>query len=293
MKALIDGDIIAYSVGFASDQVSYYVGAVPFKYKADAKEYCERSGIELSEIKKEVKPEPLEYCLHSVKQLIHSILTETGAEEFTIFLSGEKNFRDDVATIKPYKGNRDRSAKPIHFKEIKEYLTDVWEATVTDGVEADDAMGIAQYQGRDTIIASIDKDMDMIPGRHYNWRTKALYEVDEDSALRTFYGQLLTGDAVDNIRGVPGIGQKTAERIIQRCANEDELFDAVYEQYYSYHLKEGMDDPDNDEEVMDDLMENARLLWIWRKENDEWQPPIRSQLTQKETALQEITFVGD
>ena len=170
-------------------------------------------------------------------------------------------------------------------------MKDTWEAEVIEGKEADDAMGIKQMtSSEETIICSIDKDMDMIPGLHFNWRTKKRYVIDELQAMRNFYTQLLTGDAVDNIRGVPGIGKVRAADILNGLETEKEMFDAVYQAYYDKHLKEGMEDPENDEAVMDELTENAKLLWIWRKENDEWQLPIESTSSMK-TAPTSITFV--
>ena len=285
MEALIDGDIIVYSVGFASDQRVYLVKGRAFKYKVDATAYCEDKGIELSEIEKVVTPEPIEYTLHSVKQLLNRVLKETAADKFQIYLTGEGNFREEAATILPYKGNRDPSHKPTHYKEIKEYLIDVWDAKVIEGMEADDAMGIRQMErGGDTVICSIDKDMDMIPGLHYNWRNNSKYTVDEKSALRTFYKQLLTGDAVDNIRGVPGIGKVRAERMLEGLTTEAEMYEAVFAAYRRAN--------DTDEEATDELNENARLLWIWRKERDEWKAPTEL-LPASLTEPNEITFAVD
>lgn len=63
-----------------------------------------------------------------------------------------------------------------------------------------------------TVICTKDKDLDMISGLHYNWtKDKEPYEVSEQQALKAFYSQLLTGDRVDNIQGIKGIGNKKAE----------------------------------------------------------------------------------
>jgi len=93
--------------------------------------------------------------------------------------------------------------------------------------------------------------------------------VSPRDALRFFYYQLLVGDSADNIKGAKGIGPKKAERILETafedwCAEagtEAELptfyFEAV-QGYFSWH---------------EELMLNARCLYIWQKENDEWHPP--------------------
>jgi len=81
---------------------------------------------------------------------------------------------------------------------------------------------------------------------------------DEDDTLYTFYTQVLTGDRVDNIPGLHGIGPKKAEKILKGCKTEDQLYEAVLKAY------------DNNEEY---LCEQAQLLWIRRKPNQLWRKP--------------------
>src|SRR4030042_1357047 len=106
MRALIDADIIRYSVGFAAEG------------------------------------EPLENCLHSVKLMINNCLEKTGATEYTCFFTGKGNYREAVATLKPYKGNR-AGDKPSHFDAIYDYVMTHHNGELVSGIEADDAMGIA------------------------------------------------------------------------------------------------------------------------------------------------------
>ena len=146
MLALLDGDLICYSVGFASDKKLYHVEGVSFQYKKEAKEFCDTAGIPYESITSTVTEEPLEYTLHSVKKLIESILEDTKATDCRIFLSGKTNFRDEVAVTKPYKGNRDDMHKPLHYQEIRDYLVNVWQAEVVEGMEADDSLSIEQYK---------------------------------------------------------------------------------------------------------------------------------------------------
>ena len=219
----IDGDIIRYSVGFAAEG------------------------------------DPIENCLHSVKLMIQNILSKTGATEYTVYLTGKNNYRDSIAVTKPYKGNRDSSHKPTYFNEITEYLIAVHGAVVINGMEADDAMGIAQTE--DTCIASIDKDMNMIAGWHYNWKRDELYYVDEEEADLFFYKQLLMGDSTDNIVGIPGLGPKTAEKIIAEADNMEDLYWTILEKYAEHY-----------ERPFEVMMEMAHLLWIQREEGVLWQP---------------------
>ena len=290
MLALIDGDIIVYNVGFASDKKLYHVAGLSFPYKKEAKEFCDTAGISYEEITSTITEEPLSFTLHSVKRLIESILEDTKADDYRIFLSGKGNFREEVAVTKKYKGNRDALHKPIHYQEIRDYLLDIWQAEEVEGMEADDAMGIAQWEDLSsifdtertladnytevyagTIIASLDKDMNMIPGWHYNWRTKVKEFIDEKTANYNFYKQLLMGDPTDNIQGVPKIGEKTAEKILANCTTDAEMLDAVMDAYYVGYYKHGTHSDINEflSTIDDIFLEHAKLIWIRRDNTNE------------------------
>jgi len=175
--SLIDADIIKYQAGFASDQRIYSLNGNEFEYKKDAQFHAKTHGLSEDDIEVRVEAEPVEYCLSSVKKMIHSIMDAVDAEECKLYLTGKDNFREKVAVTAPYKGNRDDQHKPIHYKAIHDYLVNVWNAEVIDGQEADDQLGIEQikiYKERGdwegSVICSIDKDLLMIPGKHFIWR---------------------------------------------------------------------------------------------------------------------------
>lgn len=195
------------------------------------------------------------------KELIEQILHDVGASEYKLFLSGDRNFRKDIYPL--YKANRTQP-KPKFLVDCKQYMVDHWGATITDGYEADDALGITQNP--QSIICSIDKDLMMIPGKHFNFVKKEFHEVDEKQALRTFWTSMLVGDPADNIKGVPGIGKKKAPMYLDGCETEAELCEIVFSMY---------NDP-NDFEL------NADLLWIWRKPDDRW------SLNRGKSLLQEV-----
>jgi hypothetical protein len=152
----------------------------------------------------------------------------------------------------------------------KEYLVTEWGAEVTDGYEADDAMGI--HQDKDstslqTTICTIDKDLDMIPGLHYSWpivrgglivREARLYKVSDIEGLRSFYRSILVGDRTDNIIGIEGIGKVKAAKMIDHLETEEEMFDRVAELYNG---------------DMDRLRINGKCLWIMREEGKQWEFP--------------------
>lgn len=199
--------------------------------------------------------EPLSYCLNSVKQSVAAIMDVfEPSEKARIFLQGGGNYRDRLASIQPYKGNRDPAKRPTWYAEIREYLLEFCGAELVTGMETDDACGIEQwkYKDKSTCIVSIDKDLDMIPGWHYNYVKQEMYYVNLAEANKKFWTQVLTGDTTDNIRGIPKVGIKTAEKLL---ANVDSWMDmaAVASKAYA------------DKGIADELAENATLLWIQRE----------------------------
>ena len=242
MKALIDGDIVVYRCGFAAQSKIYnlsiptYQGDIPkFKYKKDMTAWLKEKGREKSEYDVTVDTviEPVENALNNVKTVLSEIKAflsnRFGDVEMEVFLSGSTNFRDDLATIKVYKGNRDPLHKPHWYDEIKEYMKTVWQAEEVNNIEADDIL--ANLQTTTTCIVSTDKDLDQIAGWHYNWVKDSLYEVSIDQAIHSKYIQILTGDSTDNIEGIPGVGPVGAEKRLEWCSTVDDYEQAVKEEY--------------------------------------------------------------
>jgi DNA polymerase-1 len=214
MKALIDADIVAYRVACT----------------------CQEDDAQ-------------DFVFARAEDLVDSILVNTEADEYRLFLTGKDNFR---YTIYPeYKAHRPKE-KPFWLEACRQYLIATFNAEVIDGQEADDAMGINQTE--DTVICSIDKDLLMIPGHHYNFVKDEKIYISNFTGIYNFYMQCLTGDRSDNIKGIEKIGPKKAEKILFGCTNEKEMFDAVREAY------------SNDEE----FIMNGRVLWIRRKDNEDW-----------------------
>ena len=185
---------------------------------------------------------------------MQDILYLTDAKEYKAFLTGPGNFRKEINP--GYKANRKDKPLPMWLASCREYLISAWNAEVTEGHEADDALGM--HQTEDTIICSIDKDLLQIPGKHFNFVKQEFLDVLEADGIRHFYKQMLIGDRSDNIFGVNGIGPVKANKIIDPLDTAEDMYEAVRDLY------------DTEER----LLMNGQCLWIWRKENDIWQPPL-------------------
>lgn len=223
--ALIDADVIVYRVAFASEE------------------------------------EEEDICLARAKELIFEIVyTELNCDDYKAYITGRGNFREVVATTAPYKGNRKDFQRPKHYHALREYLQRLG-AELVEGQEADDAIAIQAQEGHYWIV-SIDKDFDQVPGWHYNFVKKEKYYVTEEEGLRNFYTQILTGDRVDNIIGIKGIGPVKAEKILKDCTTEREYYDACVKAYDGNIAR---------------VTENGVLLWLRRYPNQLWQPPLPLQ----------------
>ena len=197
------------------------------------------------------------------QNLLYDIFKETLLfplpELYQVYLTGRGNFRYDIAKSHEYKGNRKAVEKPKYLGHVRNYLVDNYNAIVSDGEEADDLISKAATRiGKEAIVASIDKDMLQIPCRHYNFNKREWQEVDEWSGLKFFYTQILTGDTADNIVGLFRVGPKKAADMLQGCKTEQDLYEACVKAY------------DGD---IDRVIENARLLWLRREEDELWLPP--------------------
>lgn len=214
MIALLDGDIYLYRSAVASEE------------------------------------ESLEVAIERLDRALRTTLEVLQTDQYRLYISGSDNFRYDINP--EYKANRRDKVDPKWREALKLYCLEHWNAEITHRIEADDAMGIAQ--DADTIIVTIDKDLNMIPGSHYNFVKDTWLETTGYESKQFFYEQLLIGDRADNIRGIDRIGPVKAKRAMDACESEEQMFKAVRELY-------------NDDER---LMMNARCLWIQRYEEDDW-----------------------
>lgn len=257
---LVDGDVIRYRCAFAAEKTYYLVlndGMV--EYYGTSKEAKEMAGANWVWSRKEVQP--VEFALQAAKTTMDAIVARFSPKEVRVYLSGPGNFRELVAKTKPYKGNR-LEAKPKHFNAVGEYLVGKWGAESVRGIEADDAIGIGLTSDPEQAISvSVDKDLDQIAGWHYNWVTSELYYVSRRDADFALYTQILAGDVTDNIPGVPGIGEKKARDILEGAKNSTELCERAWAAYKDNGL------------TRDYFIEQANLVYIWRKENDRYEPP--------------------
>jgi len=215
--------------------------------------------------------QPEDIALYRVEDLMNRIMLETNARQHEVYLTGSNNFR--YAIYPDYKLHRRNKPRPEHLERCKQYLVEHWSASVSDGMEADDSLGIAQ-KDLESVIASIDKDLLQIPGHHYNFVRQEFIFVSPFDALRNFYSQIICGDGADYVPGFDGKIRNSVPKFIQKLLEPLQTMTEAYEMYkhcldcyedgYGVHL---------DDHARKVMHRNAQCLYIWRKENDHWQEP--------------------
>lgn len=256
MRALIDGDILRYEIGYAAETAWRGITEDP-----------------------EELP-PFDFVNSILSDRIQHILRETNSDDFTLFLTEGRTFRYDIAKRAPYKGTR-VSKKPWHFNNLSAMMKSFGNTRVVKHIEADDAMAIEQGLFNDTIICTRDKDLRQVPGWSYGWELgrqpsfgpieiseTGTMELSEDrkkingTGFAFFCSQLITGDRVDNIPGLSGIGAVGAFHWLEYSSDSPmSIVETLYQDRYG-----------NTWEA--ELLEQGQLLWIVRRFNNDGQPEL-------------------
>jgi 5'-3' exonuclease len=257
MQPLIDGDVLRYEIGYAAETGWQQPGFPPFDYVAE--------------------------LLDSRIANICAIVEATAPP--ILYLTGPTNFRNEIAKRQKYKERP--SLKPWHFNNITAYMKATYDVRVSVGMEADDCMAIEQTsRPEDTIICTRDKDLRQVPGWHYGWElgNQAQYgprfvdEMGEISLSKDrksikgcgslfFLSQMLTGDKVDTVPGLDGVGPVKALEILDGTNTYREGLKRVYEAYrQAYGLL-----------AYKEMLEQGRLLWMVRKVRKDGTPVLWGQ----------------
>lgn len=183
---------------------------------------------------------------------LDKVIDQAGIDDFKLCFTGRDNFRKKLNPN--YKGNRGK--KPVGYGALKEWAKETYPFFEKDQLEADDCMGIlaTRFPGK-AFPATMDKDLFTIPGRmfHLNQKLDGKWvESNEADGHRQFLMQALMGDATDGYGGCPGIGPKTAEKLLDKHG-------AVWKTVVDAYKKAGLTE--------EDALMNARMARILRAED--------------------------
>lgn len=151
----------------------------------------------------------------------------------------ETSFRNRIYPA--YKANREPAPPDLkrQFAGCQQFCEHIGVTALASGeYEADDIIGTlatrARRAGVRATIVTRDKDMAQLVREgdvYWNFADNEQYRYDD---IEGRFGVLperfadylaLTGDAVDNIKGVPGVGPKTAAALMKEFASLEEIYD--------------------------------------------------------------------
>lgn len=180
---------------------------------------------------------------------IFDIINREKPDYFSVvFDKGGSKDRREIFT--EYKANRNATPEPIldSVPIIYEILKNLGISTIDkEGYEADDIIGTialsAEKDGYETYMVTPDKDFAQLvskniflykPARFGNgveiWGVDEVndkFEIDHPSKVIDYLGMM--GDSVDNIPGLPGVGEKTAKKFLKEYGSLEGLIENVDE----------------------------------------------------------------
>ncbi len=242
------------------------------------------------EISKEaILTEPLEHAYHVLKLQVEKVASKEWCKGIHLYVGGNGNYRKDYATITPYKGNR--GEKPLAFYDVLAFFMEEYKGYITmcHGEEAEDGVAYEAWprylkartkrnkELMDVVICHVDKDLNQIPGWHYNYsKDEDVFWLSDLEAGVHFWWQMLKGDPTDCIPGLQGVGQNTrnkyglraskgcgetsATTILDGVSSEKEAAQRVVDAYRDYYGS-GWESP---------FRENGILLRMRSKKGEIW-----------------------
>ena len=178
-------------------------------------------------------------AIYGVVNMLKSLIKQYNPTHMAVIFDAKgKTFRDDI--YPEYKANR--PAMPDELRSQIEPLHTIIKAMglpviVEPGVEADDVIGTfakhATEKGIDTVISTGDKDMAQLVNQHITLINTMTNQVMDVEGVKTKFGippelvidfLALKGDKVDNIPGVPGVGDKSAQALLNGIGGIDDIY---------------------------------------------------------------------
>lgn len=217
--AIIDLDSVAYSIGHPNKVL-------------DAK------GEPLRENNKFVYVDKTEDELrNSAHYWMNLILSKTESTHYIAYIKGINTIASRKNVASTYKNNRNIE-QPKWWSFVKDYLISEFKAISVDNIEVDDAVNITRLQVPDSFICAMDKDLLGLEGNHYNWRKEEWIYTTKAEAEHKFWSDMICGQSGDGIKGLPGKGEKFAEKVLNGSKHLEYIYECVILSEYITHFGE-------------------------------------------------------
>lgn len=189
-------------------------------------------------------------ALAIAQEKIEKIKEDVKADVVYLCFSDKENFRKSI--LPTYKHNRADLRKPLCLSGVKERLAELYTVYILPRLEADDVLGIMATSPKlegEKIIITVDKDLKQVPCKMYNLDKKKFSETTPEQSQYYHYMQTLMGDITDGYTGCPGVGVKTAEKILK---DAEDPWAAIVDTF----VKKGLTE--------EDALAQARVAYILR-----------------------------
>jgi DNA polymerase-1 len=185
------------------------------------------------------------HAVHGFTRFLCDLLERTRPEHLLVAFDASLTSSFRNAIYPPYKANRELPPPDLEyqFQRCREIAQAMGATVLADhDYEADDLIGSALWMlrahGMRSVIVSADKDFGQLLGEHDEQWDFARNRRWGPSGVREKLGVdphqvadylALTGDSVDNIPGVPGIGAKTAATLLNHFGSLESLLERIDE----------------------------------------------------------------
>ena len=203
--------------------------------------------------------EPIENAIHILNNSIGSLCSQLETKKYYGYTGRGDTFRNTLATLSEYKGNRKGMSRPTHLEDLKDYIESKHNAVIVRDFEADDFCAMdswycyKQYKktGNEKdklIVVAVDKDAKGVTSFLFN--PNKMFEPTEIQGLGTlfrdekeidghgrswFYYQVAAGDTSDNYDpaclSTVKTGPVTAYEALSGCATDKQYWEALVKYY--------------------------------------------------------------
>lgn len=203
---------------------------------------------------------------------IYDAIEATGMNltAYELYITNCKNsIRKNISP--EYKAKR---IKNIWVNELRKRLISDDTVIFDDEYEADDLIADRakelNAQGKEYIIVSIDKDLKQIPGWHFDYypmkiqnddgtistQMKGIIHVTPFESWKMLAYQVIAGDHGDGVKGIPKMGEKKTNAVLQNCKTYKDFQNMVVRQYVYHSTKF------EDNDWRSALFMNYRLIFL-------------------------------
>lgn len=186
------------------------------------------------------EPDP-NHCSQAIVARVHTLAN--GNEHVAVCCDSGRSFRKELDAT--YKANRPERDATLHHQialAIEALKADGFPIWTADGFEADDVIAAATARAlamEDTTVLVVtgDKDLLQLVGPRVRAKSAQDGTIRDSAAVLEKFGVqpeqmrdylTMVGDSSDNVRGIPGVGPKTAAGLLAKHDSLDQLYEDMH-----------------------------------------------------------------